>query len=453
MCAGILPDVLSMVSNNYGAYIPKLVKETNGWEHLSLAVCPFADNGENEDIISERIFGQHKKIKHTPETGYYLKCFAGYVADEKKRLSATSGGIITWLAGKMLTSGKIDAVACVGQSDHSGRLFEYKLIRNITDIYKCSKSRYYPVEFSGVITEIKRTNEKILFIGLPCFIKAVRLAIKNDEVLKDRIFYTIGLFCGHLKSKHYCAYLARHCGVHESNIKEVNFRKKMPGMPANKYAFEVSTINNGKEMRQQTMMEDVYGGSWSNNLFMLDACEYCDDVMAETADIAIGDAWLPEYMKDYRGTSIIVCRNADLLDILQTGTERAEIAQEEISADKVIQSQVSGLRQRREGLKYRLYLSAKKGIWRPHKRVEADRRAGNFTYRLLQLLRIKTKTLSREAFIKQQPFDGIDIFIRLIRPWIVLGKVFNLIRHSPLIIKRKILGTLKKLQRATCQGI
>ena len=264
-----------------------------------------------------------------------------------------------------------------------------------------------------------------------------------DHVLKDRIVYMIGLFCGHLKTKNYSAYLSRCCGVHEKEIKTVNFRKKVSGKPANKYAFEVFTWKDDEENHQQIMMQDVWAGSWSNNLFMLDACECCDDIMAETADVSVGDAWLPEYIKDYRGTCIVVCRNKDILDILREGGDKGEVSLKAVPVEKVIQSQAGCIRQRRTGLQYRLYLSARKGQWRPSKRVTANRKAGSVCFRLLQLLRIKTKVLSREAFLRQQPTDGLDIFISSLRRWILIHKVLNFIRHVPGIVRRKIVNLLK----------
>ncbi len=444
VCAGVLPRVLRMHTDKYGAYLPKLIEETNeDWWDLSLKVCPFADNEENEDTIAAGLFGYQEGIKHRSETGYYLQCFTGHVSDQEARLAATSGGIITWLAGEMLSSGKVDVVACVGQCDGGENLFEYQLIRDSADIHKCKKSRYYPVEVSGIIRKIKELNERVLFIGLPCFIKAMRLAMELDHVLKDRIVYMIGLFCGHLKTKNYSAYLSRCCGVHEKEIKTVNFRKKVSGKPANKYAFEVFTWKDDEENHQQIMMQDVWAGSWSNNLFMLDACECCDDIMAETADVSVGDAWLPEYIKDYRGTCIVVCRNKDILDILREGGDKGEVSLKAVPVEKVIQSQAGCIRQRRTGLQYRLYLSARKGQWRPSKRVTANRKAGSVCFRLLQLLRIKTKVLSREAFLRQQPTDGLDIFISSLRRWILIHKVLNFIRHVPGIVRRKIVNLLK----------
>lgn len=440
MCAGVLPNMLQMQTDKYGAYFPEAIeKDDNSWGQISLKVCPFADNEHNEDTISQELFEQQKGVKHRTETGYYLNCFTGHVINENDRLASTSGGIITWLAGEMLSNGNIDTVACVGRSEDTEKLFEYLLIKDPSDMSKCKKSRYYPVEVSSVIKQIKESGDRVLFIGLPCFVKAIRLAIKADPILKDRIVYTIGLFCGHLKSKHYAAYLARSSGVHEKDIQTVDFRKKIKDKPANKYAFEVVTRNEGPDNHRQIMMQDVWAGSWSNNLFMLDACEYCDDIMAETADISVGDAWLPEYIKDYRGTSIAVCRNKDLLHVLATGVDKGDISLQEVEVEEVIKSQAGGIRQRRTGLQYRLYLSARKGLWRPGKRVTADGKAGTFFFRLLQLLRIKTKTLSRQAFLKQQPIDGLDIFVRLLRPWILTSKIVNIARHVPGIIRRRLL--------------
>ncbi len=444
MCAGILPDVLSMYTDEYGAYKPQLIAETDrDWGGLSLQVCPFADNGENEDTIAEKLFGCRAGMNHSSETGYYSQCFAGHVADEQSRLGSTSGGIITWLARKMLSDGMVDYVACVGHSDKRDRLFDFRLINDVSDLKECRKSKYYPVEVSEVIEQIKKTEGKVLFIGLPCFVKAMRLAMQADPVLNDRVVNIIGLVCGHLKTKKYAAYLSRSCGVHENDVIAVDFRKKVEGCPASKYAFEVTFVENGRETSRQIMMEDVFAGSWSNNLFMLKACEYCDDVFAETADVTVGDAWLANYVKDYRGTSIVVCRDSRLLQILEEGNRSGDLHLDNLTIDEVIASQAGGLRQRRTGLEYRLHLSEKKALVHPAKRVRANSKAGSMFYRLLQRLRIKTRTLSHEAFLEQQSCPGLDVFIRRLQPWIRVGVILNLIRHGMTGLKNRTLRILR----------
>jgi len=430
MCAGVYADTFSMYTDKYGAYLPQLIGDGDSLkEQSSMKVCPFADNVHNEDSIALRDYGHQEFIKHSDKIGYYLECFAGYVNDDQFRIESSSGGIITWIADSMLVSGEIDKIACVGKSDKKDCLFEYKLISNRESLYECRKSRYYPVEVSGIISEIKKSESKVLFIGLPCFIKALKLAMNTDHELRDRISYTISLFCGHLKTKHYSAYLSRCCGVKENNIESVDFRKKISGKPANSYAFEVTTSNGKQKESRRLMMRDIFTGSWGNNVFMLDACEYCDDVVGETADISAGDAWLPEYVKDYRGTNLVICRNKYISSLLENGVREGKISLDKITDDKVIEAQAGCFRQRRDGLKYRLYLSAKKGIWRPKKRVGPDYSAIGFFDRLLQLLRIKSKAVSKEAFLEQQLSDKTDVFVKRLQPWIRMIKIVNFVRH------------------------
>ena len=239
----------------------------------------------------------------------------------------------------------------------------------------------------------------------------------------------------------------RSWGVSEGEIRTVDFRQKVPGRPANKYAFSVSLRDGGTDDRREILMRNVWAGSWSNNLFMLAACECCDDVFAETADVVVGDAWLPQYVQDYRGTSIIVSRNPQMLELLNKGTREGHVALEEVPVEKVIQSQAGALRQRREGLQYRLYLASQRQQWRPRKRVAPDAKAGSCLFRRLQRLRLKLRALSREAFLAQEQHDGLDLFKRRLRPWVFLSTSINTVRHAPAALRKRLV--LRAHRRAT----
>jgi len=435
ICAGVCPErCLEMRFNEYGEHKPVLVGHPADTGPVT-NVCPFMDKLPNEDVIAGEKFGQFDGIDHTSETGYYLQCFAGHVIDEQEWLNATSGGILTWLAKQMLIEKKVSAVACVSAVNDTTRFFDYRLVTDPNELERCKKSRYYPVEVSTILHDIKRFNEKVLFIGLPCFIKGLHLARQQDPLLEKCIVYTIGLFCGHLKSACYAEYLSRSCGIPEHEIQTVNFRKKVPGTSASDYSFEVST----KDSTRDIPMRHVWARSWSNNLFMLKACEFCDDVMSETADAAVGDAWLPEYVKDYRGTSIVICRHPEMLELLSKGIARGELVLDSVPVDAVIKSQLGGLRQRRQGLQYRISQVIRQGRWYPPKRVTPDRFAGGILYGMLQRVRMKTRTLSHTAFLEQkQEGPGLDRFIHTLKPWIALGNIINRLRHAPEIIKRRL---------------
>lgn len=445
LCAGLLPRELRVRVNAFGAYEPERVSggPVGSWGKTSLDVCPFAEHEENEDSIAARRFGQQRGIEHRPEPGYYLGCFVGYVTDEEDRLASTSGGLLTWLVRDLLRSGEVDGAVCVGLSNRSDRLFDYRIVRSPDEVDGCKKSRYYPIEVSSVISQIKETQERFVFVGLPCFVKGMHLAMDTDDLLRDRIAYCIGLFCGHLKTRQYAWYLARSCGIHEKDIVSVDFRAKLPDRKASDYGVEVTADVGGERVVRTKPMREIYARNWGLNLLMHDACDCCDDVMAETADVAVGDAWLPEYVTDPKGTSIVVCRDAGMLARLEAGIERGELHLERLAADRVIQSQQGCLRHRRQGLAYRLHLARRRGQYRPTKRVAPDARPLPLFNRLVQRVRMRIKRASREAFRMQQPCDGLAVFVRGVRPWVRLHDALYWGRRIPGRIRRGLLSVLR----------
>jgi hypothetical protein len=104
---------------------------------------------------------------------------------------------------------------------------------------------------------------------------------------------------------------------------------------------------------------------------MNSACNFCDDVTAETADVAMGDAWLEPYSSDGRGTNVVVVRSPEIAAIVADAIGEGRLELEPVDDDFVRRTQAAGLRQRREGLAYRL--ARAKLPLRPRKRVAASR--------------------------------------------------------------------------------
>lgn len=90
------------------------------------------------------------------------------------------------------------------------------------------------------------------------------------------------------------------------------------------------------------------GPNWAMGLFKPKACDFCDDVLAECTDVAIMDAWLPKYINDSKGKSLIVTWEKVLEKLLLDETK-----QEKMYLEEVIESQASGLSHRKQGLSYR----------------------------------------------------------------------------------------------------
>jgi len=107
--------------------------------------------------------------------------------------------------------------------------------------------------------------------------------------------------------------------------------------------------------------------AWTNRWFTPEACNYCDDVFAECADVTCMDAWLPEYSRDSRGTNLVLVRSPAVREVLERGQG---ISLDPIPLDRVVQSQAGVVAVKREHLAYRLYLDRQEV---PEKRVAPAR--------------------------------------------------------------------------------
>lgn len=227
-----------------------------------------------------------------------------------------------------------------------------------------AKSRYYPVEMSKVLDWAKSNPGRYAMVGIPCFIKAVRLLQLTDPVFKERVRYCIGLFCGHLKSTRYADTLGWEMGIDLGDLATIDFR--VEGESASRYQVSATGSDGQNVVRPNNTL---LVADWGYGMFKYHACDYCDDVMAETADVSFGDAWLPDFSSDPRGTNVVVARSKQAADIL--GLAVPEIDLVELSAKNVAQSQAAGIRHRREGLSHRLATRTERD--RPVKRVAPAR--------------------------------------------------------------------------------
>jgi len=388
ICAAFCPQgVLAMQWNRYGEYNPVEVSPCTRECNVCLKVCPFTASAENEETIGKRLYGEIPEIQHRPETGYYLASYVGY--SEKHRQTSASGGFATWLLEEMLVVGIIDHVICVAPTGDPGRLFSFQIFDAQEDVRRGAGSVYYPVEMSGVIKQILDLPGRYAIIGLPCFIKAIRLAQERNNRLKERIVVTVGLVCGQLKSKHFTDYVATIAGV-EGQVIGVRYRGKSPDHPANNFHFTFTSANG--EEKKIFWNEGIYE-AWKNRWFTPKACNYCDDVFAECADIACMDAWLPKYSKDSRGTSLMLVRSPLVERVISRG-QGAQL--EHISINHLVRSQRGVLAIKRQHLRYRLYLDQEKEQ-KVLKRVKPEKTRNLFMRREI-ILKDKMRIISRDLW-------------------------------------------------------
>jgi coenzyme F420-reducing hydrogenase beta subunit len=332
--------------------------------------CPFSPAAADEDAIAAERF---RAAPHAHEAiGRFRAAYVGHVAEGEWRTRGSSGGLVSWVAAELLRSGAVDAVAHVKPADpqQDGRFFEYALSRSVEEIGAGAKSRYYPIELSGVLREIRRTPGRYAVVGVPCFIKAVHLLRRADPTLAERITHTLGLFCGHMKSARMVESFAWQLGAELEQLRGLDYRIKNPDRPANWYRAHLA-LADGRSAEQDWW--HLADGDWGAGFFQNPACNFCDDVVAETADIAFGDAWVEPYSSDGRGTNVVVVRSRELDAMIRTAIEDGRLTLEEVDAGFVAQTQAAGLRHRREGLTYRLQWMRPRPV-QPRKRIAAGQR-------------------------------------------------------------------------------
>jgi coenzyme F420-reducing hydrogenase beta subunit len=368
-CAHARPDLYTIEMTPAGHWNAK----SKGLEQdPSLSrLCPMSGDSRNETQIAAQLYPE---LPEDSQIGRYRGTFAAHVAEGDFRAAGGSGGLVSWILAELFRRGDIDAVLHVKPADpphNDGLLFHYAVSDSAQEMLGGAKSRYYPIEMSGVLAALKGSSKRFAVVGLPCFIKAIRLLQDEGVLRRENTPYCLGLVCGHLKSHYFAEYLAWQKNVEPGSLSSFDFRRKLMDRRASDYGFAYrSDSDTGVDAEKVWPMASVRGRDWGEGLFKNAACEYCDDVLAECADVAIGDAWLPDYIADPLGTNVVVTRHPHIDQIIKDGAKRGALVLGPADVQAVIQSQSSGLRHRREGLSHRLAQRKRLGKWVPVKRVE-----------------------------------------------------------------------------------
>jgi len=140
-------------------------------------------------------------------------------------------------------------------------------------------------------------------------------------------------------------------GAEPEAVRAIDYRLKNPERPANWYTAHLNLADGTTATQDWWHLVD---GDWGSGFFQNSACNFCDDVVAETADISFGDAWVEPYSSDGRGTNVVVVRAPDLHAIVEEARSDGRLALTPVDAEFVVETQAAGFRHRREGLAYRL---------------------------------------------------------------------------------------------------
>ncbi len=345
VCAGLCPtDALSMEIQENGDLAPCLDAERCSHKcHLCLDVCPFSEGVHNPRKRNLELYSDQPDAKGNEDIGWHTRSIVGFRRDEVLRKASASGGLATWCLETLLKKDIVTRVAVVRLAKNPDKgFFEFCSASSVDDLRQSSGSIYHPVEISGIIEEINSNREeRWAIVGVPCLCAAIR----NSRRLRKHVSFVFGMACGMYQNTFYTEMLLAKSGVDRENIVNIQYRRKSDGALPSDYRFR-GTDNRGSGKEIQYHGLPYFLGK--NAYFRLNACNFCMDVFAETADACFMDAWLPAYRQEPKGTSLVVIRNREVSELFQQGLDEGEIWIDEISPEEVIASQRGHVRRKRE---------------------------------------------------------------------------------------------------------
>lgn len=379
---------------------------------IGSAVCPFSDAATNEDELGKSRFGEHG-LQKIDGLGLVRHAAIGRRTSESELIGSSSGGLTSWLAETLLERGEVDEVVHVAPDVNDGGLFAYTSSGDTATVEARRKSQYYATTMAGVLGRIRESQDvRFALIGVPCYIKSAQLLAKRDPRLDGKIRYYVGLVCGHMKTRAFAEALAWQSGIRPDELAGVDFRVKNPGRSSADYDVTSWATDGRREVRRT---RDLLGGNWGHGAFQPEACNFCDDIFAETADVVFGDAWLPEFNDDWRGHNVVIVREPRILDLFRQGTESGQIVLREIEPGVARATQAGAFRHRVDGLRVRLSDDLSRGLSVPRKRVSPATRHVSRRRRRLIRYRRQMSRLSIEAFANARATGELDLFMAEMR--------------------------------------
>lgn len=261
--------------------------------------------------------------------GYVEKVEEAWSTDNTLRYKAASGGVSSALALYLLESKKVDGILQTGIMEGSSIYNELKVSHNREDIFNNAQSRYAPsLTLSRIKQVLDSSDEIYAYIGKPCDIAGIRSFLLAYPQYKERIKYTISIFCAGMPNYNATQKVYEQSGKTEEPI-SIKYRGE--GWPGNFKAV----------WKDGTKFETSYNDSWGKvlgrNLGF--RCKICPDGIGMLADIAVGDSWntkngYPDFT-EADGRNFCFLRSQNGLQLFNDALKAGYIECRELDAEKV----------------------------------------------------------------------------------------------------------------------
>ena len=233
-------------------------------------------------------------------SNYYL----GYARDEDLRFNSSSGGLTKAFLSFLVDNGEVDEVIFVRTAYPE---VEVVISENKNEwLTPRANSVYADVDPLSVVRKLN-PNKKYAITLLPCYVKKLRKMQQSERLTNVNI--VIGLICNHTPNSQWTENVIKELKVDPETIDELQYRGN--GFPGE---FQVK-LKNGETRIVPSLKV------WSNNTkYMLRKCWYCNLLIANEADIIVGDPWGAK--TDYgSGKTMVKANNENVNRILNEASK------------------------------------------------------------------------------------------------------------------------------------
>ena len=136
---------------------------------LCLKVCP--GKGFNYPFFQKKLF---QKEKVSFDFGHLESVYRGYSLDKNIRVKSASGGLVSSVLLFLLKEKLIDGAVVVKMQDEKPVV---QIATTEEEILNAAQSKYVLYPTNQILKEILSFKGKLAYIGLPCQVQDVRLAM------------------------------------------------------------------------------------------------------------------------------------------------------------------------------------------------------------------------------------------------------------------------------------
>ncbi len=230
--------------------------------------------------------------------------YQGWANAYEERRSSSSGGLASAIARAFVEFGGV-VCSCTFENG----IFGFALARTPDEIDQFKGSKYVKSNPYGVYRQVEKlleSNTKVLFIGLPCQVSAMRNIVGQSLEIN---LYTIDLICHGTPDSSVLENFLVQKQLTLKGLADVSFRKKA--------RFQ---LREGEKNIDVEGVTDCYMTSFLEGLTYTENCYHCYYAQyARVSDITLGDSWgseLTQEMPD--GISLILVQTGKGAELLRS---------------------------------------------------------------------------------------------------------------------------------------